>query len=216
MTASRPNPAASSITLSFGIADAPPAVNGSPQTIYVWPVAVNGVDSQYYLEARRVSAVFPSSADPTFKLMQDSADGFLDIANLSGTMDGTQVAFNVPLFRIGASGGDALTQGGAGGGMGSTLAIPGALRFNGNTLGDAAFVDDDYEIPEATVSFGLADVGTPPELVATPNAAAVTASSGGFNGALDVSGLATGQYELVVKACYGSANCGLSSTTVTI
>lgn len=217
MTIARPNPASNSITFTFGVADAPPALNGSPQTLYVWPVMVDGQDQSFYLEARRVSTLFPTSPNPTFKLMQDQEGGFADIATLTGEMDGTKVSITVPMLRINAQGGSKIGQGGAGGGMGTTIGVPGALRFNGNFLGDPAFLDGpDYEVPEARLTFGLAPAGTPPESVATPNAAVVTPSTGAFSGSLSASGLAPGEYVLVAKACYGAGNCGLASTSVTL
>ena len=217
MTIARPNPASNNVTFTFGVADAPPAANGTPQTLYVWPVSANGQDDSFYLEARHVSTLFPTSQNPTFKLMQDQPEGFADIATLTGVMDGTKVSFTVPLFRINAQGGSTIGQGGAGGGLGTTIGVPGALRFNGNLLGDSAFLDGpDYEVPEARVTFGLAPAGTPPSAVATSNAAVVTPSTGAFSANLNLSGMAPGEYVLVTKACYGSTNCGLASTDVTI
>jgi len=60
---------------------------------------------------------------------------------------------------------------------------------------------------------GIAPAGTAPDQVVLSGTATVNAA-GAFTGSIASPG--PGSYVVVAKACYGSGNCGLSSTTLTI
>jgi len=214
LSVSRPSPVSGNLVFSMGVADAG-ATNGTPPIGYYWPVAVGDTDDGYYLEGRNVSLAFPTAAAPTFKLMQDTPDGFLDVATLSGTMAGGKVTITLPLSRISAVGGDVINQGSSGGGLGTALTAPGALRFNGNLAGDGAFLDEGYTVPFAEVKLGIAEAGTPEPLVPLTTSGTVNATNGTFSGFLPKPASA-GSYIVVAKACYGPSNCGTATSTLTI
>lgn len=218
-------PLASRVKFTLEIADQPPQVNGVPVVYYNWSVSVihsGGTTNEFLLQANRAPGSGLPNTDPVFRILtctQDpdtGQDTCTESSRVTGTIGDGVVELDVPLLRIGASSGDILRAGrdGVVATLGAGVPAEGDIWFL-NFGGDSVSVED-YTLPGATVSLGLAPAGTPPETVVTPNEATVNASTGVFDAALDVGGMGPGTYVLVAKACYGSGNCGLASTDVTL
>lgn len=221
VTFSRPDPASSNLRLVAGVADQTPQINGAPTSLYHFPVAVNGAIANcgggtgYWFPEARIASLNPADAAPSFRLMCDLSPGAVatgpDIEGAFG--DGT-VEFEFSMTLMGADPGDTLIHGGDCVDPGTTSSPPGGAWLCSNGGGDAVLLDD-YVIPEATVSVGIAPAGTPPELVETNLGATVDPATGAYE--LQTSAPADpGDYVVAAEACYGPGNCGRSSTTVTI
>lgn len=198
-----------STTLQFKLnIDAP--TTDFPNMVYLWPIAVDGGDTGLFLMGSRMGFV---STSPTFILARSGEGGFSTVTTLQGSLTASSISWNVPMFRLGANDGSVVSQG-----SGSSAEVRTGMAggFYCCTTGDQfdSWFLEDYRVPGATVQIGIAPAGTPPAQVSLSSSAVVTDSS--FSGGLDVSGLAPGDYVVVAKACYGSANCGLASTDVTI
>ena len=70
-----------------------------------------------------------------------------------------------------------------------------------------------YTIPSKRVSLGVAPAGTPVQFVTFDGAGTVDGDA--FGGSVNTSGLAPGDYELFVRACFGN-NCDLSKVVFTV
>lgn len=206
-TISRPDP--SSTTLDFSL-DIEAATTDWPQMVYMWPIMVDGVDDQLFLMGSRFGLV---SNTPQFILARSGDGGFTTVANLQGSLTADRITWKVPMFRIGAEAGDTISQGSGSnpevrtGMAGSFYCCTTADQYDNWFL-------EDYTVPGAKVQLGIAEAGTPESLV--PLTTSGTVSGGDFTGALNVSGLAAGDYVVVAKACYSEGDCSLSSTTITI
>lgn len=216
---SRPSAASQNIKFQMGIADQLPApVSTAPAIVFDWPIGADEAPPTYYLEARRVSGspFFPNaSPNAQFMLVHNHPDGFHEHGVLTGTMANGVVEWTVSLSAIEASGATKLVQGSGCAALGSTAAAPGGFVLCNNAGGDGAFMEEEYEIPKAKVSLGIAPAGTPVESVAVSTPGAVNAGTGVFSGTLPKPAT-PGEYIVVAEACYGSSNCGRSSTTITV
>lgn len=210
----RPNPAKATLEFTFEVADqmsTGPSV--LPVITYSWPIFVDDSSRELFLEARSASLVQPTSAAPSFHLMEWIPGGIETVATLNGTMGNGIVRWEVPMNKIDATSGSTIAQGNCDT-MGTGLSVPGALWSCNNAGGDQAFMDDDYVVPGSTIELGLAPAGTPAELVEL-TATATVANNGQFFGGLPAP-TQSGSYVVVARACYGAGNCSLSTTSVTI
>jgi len=216
---SRPSAGSANMKFEMGIADQPVApVSGGPMIVWNWPLLTDDTDNGYYLEARRVSAspFFPNAnANPQFMLVHNHADGFHEHGPITGTMADGVVSWTVSLSAIQASTASTIGTSSGCAALGSTASVPGGFILCANAGGDGAFLDvESYEIPKARVQLGLAPAGTPESAVTMSETATVNATTGAYSVA--IAKPAPGSYILVAKACFGSDNCGLSSTTITV
>lgn len=175
-----------------------------PPVVYRWPVAVDGIDRDLYLEAGRVG---PDSTEPTFALIgyADDASGEAVRAWLTGELTSDYVRWHVPMSLIYAHGGSTVVQGGGAyaevrtGLAGSASACcPTHVTFDTVTL-------DAYEVPSATVEVGVAPAGTPPEQVKLEEAE-VGVAAGQFHVVLPRPP-ESGHHVVVVRSCYGPSSC---------
>ena len=200
------------LVFKWTISDQLPApVVTAPNLTYLWPLAVNGEDSGFFLMGGRAGGFPSASTNPVLSLMQSGADGFSNVARLSGTVGGGEVSWTLPLSRIGAKTGDVITAGGgspAGSWNGMVEVVYAIVNYD-------AFAPEDFTVPGATVKMGIAPAGTPESAVAlTESATSVNAATGAFSGTFPKP--APGSYIVVTQACYSANNCGTSSTTITV
>lgn len=199
------------LVFTLELADQPPAVNGTPGILYLWPVASDANDGGLFLMAGRMGTV---STDPSFELGQNDSDSFSTITSLQGRMEDGVVEWTVPMSMIGAKpGGGTVSQGGLNDTPVGTINGWPSLFWCCVIID--SFSADDYTIPVATVELGIAPAGTPVDQVPLTTAADVDPATGEFSGAIDASTLPAGDHVVVARACYGAASCGLGSAAVT-
>ena len=184
-----------------------------PNIVYLWPLMVNGEDTQLFLMAG-AGRGFPSpSADPGFAVMQNSADGFAPVADVSGTLGNGGVTWTVPMGSIAGKAGDNIDQGS--GAPASTRAGIHQIVWLESPQYDSFTVREPYTIPGNLVELGIAPAGTPEDAVPLTVKATVNNTTGAFSGSLPKQAT-PGEYVVVAKACFGPQSCGLSSTTITV
>lgn len=208
-TIARPDPSKSKLTFTLDVANQPPTLNGVPETIhYNWEVAVEGGE-RYTLQAIRSGQFAQPGINPVFRIFQVNDGSIENLVALTGRMDGGVVEWEVPMNLIGATGGSVILAADA-------TVTPGAfglIYWPGIHL-DVINLEDDYVVPGPTVSVGIAPAATPAELVELTDTADVD-SSGSFSAAIPAP-TEPGDYVVVAKACHGTDNCGLATTTVTL
>jgi hypothetical protein len=221
VTFSRPDPAASTLRLVAGVADPAPQVHGAPVTLYHFPVAVNGQlaacggGTGFWFPEARVASANPPDPLPSFRLMCDLSPGAVATGpTITGSLGGGTVQWQFSMTQIGAQAGDTLAHGGDCVDPGTSTSPPGASWLCSNGGGDGVFLED-YVIPSATVSLGVAPAGTPPDAVPTGTPATVDPATGSFSGSI-AAPAEPGDYIAVARACYGPGNCGAASAPFTV
>jgi len=88
--------------------------------------------------------------------------------------------------------------------------------LNGGTMNDEALWDPalSYTVPSKGIRLGVAPAGTPPGQV-TFGPDATLGDGDAFDGSVDVSTLAPGDYEVYARACFAS-NCAVTSAPFTV
>lgn len=200
------------LVFTFNIGDQPPApVGASPTINYNWGLVVNGVDTGLFLSAGRagLDGINPST-DPIFNLSQNSEDGFLHVATLTGKMADGVVQWTVPMGLLGAQPGSVIGSYGEVA-PGSHGGVPGVITYYNNTGGDAITVDD-YKVP-GSVMLGIAPAGTPIEEISATTPASLR-NTGAFSGQLPLP-TEPGTYTVVAVACAAVDVCSTGTTSVT-
>jgi hypothetical protein len=87
---------------------------------------------------------------------------------------------------------------------------------NGGTMNDEAFWEEGiaYTVPSKGIRLGVAPAGTPAGQVSF-GADGTLGDGDAFEGSVDVSTLAPGDYEVFARACFAS-NCAVASAPFTI
>lgn len=204
------------VTFTMKVGDMP-ADTGVPGIVYLWGLSVNGNDNGLFLMASTHGG-FPVPCTPTApcgSLMRNdpAAGGFLTVARVPTTIGSGTVSWTFSRSQIGANTGDTIGLGGLGTPTGT---INGANEIVFCCAAVDDMLVDEFKLPGAQVQLGIAEAGTPDNLVPlTVSASSINATTGAFNGVLPAPAEA-GDYKVVAKACYSSGNCGLSSTTITV
>ncbi|MDQ3991130.1 MAG: hypothetical protein M3245_02305 [Actinomycetota bacterium] len=210
-TIARPNPASSTVQMSWDIAlstlsDLPPT------TTFLWPLMVDGEDKGYFLMASRTGI---GNANPMFAVAKQGSGGYTSVA-ITGTMTTSKVTWNVPLTRIEASPGSKVEQGAAlPSGWACLAGAAGSPGFYSCTISYDTVSFEPGTIPAATVRVGMAPAGTPVNQVALTMDASVAPATGSFDAQLPAVGM-TGQHIVVARACYGVTNCATASRNITL
>ena len=186
-----------------------PALMG-PSVVYNWGVSVNGTDNGFFLHSGRagLSGISPAT-DPVFDLLQNTPDGFLHVASVTGKMADGVVQWTLPMSQIGAAPGATISTSEIL--PGSHAGVTGTYVYYNNAGGDGIAVDD-FTVP-GSVSLGIGPSTTPADQILTTTAA-VMKSNGSFTGSLPLPAEA-GTYTVVAKAFADEVTCTLSSSTVT-
>lgn len=224
-TISRPDPARSELVFTLKVADEVPVLFGPPETIHYWwgfhaapQSGVRSSEQLFVLEAMRTAqAQTPGNLDPFFRLWQHRGEtGCCNpLMQLAGTMRDGAITWTVPLDSIGVTGGDQILPWRKEVGLIRTeVGASADYTYTGNRP-DVMDVFDTYEIPQARVEVGIAPAGTPAVQVPLSAEASVNVSSGEFDAEMPLPA-EPGAYVVVARACYGSDNCGLASTTLII
>lgn len=200
-----------SLLVRLGLASLPgargfgsaPGVAGAPGVVYGMTLTSSG--TRYEVRALRASVTTNPPSAPIFGLFR-CAPSCTEVSRLSGGIGvtETEVRFSVPLTSLGISGATTLTGVQAFSGVGE--AATGSLAgFDGVVVGDVP-------VPAPAVSIGIAPAGTPEGEVSFSGA---ELAGGIFTGAVDVSSLPPGPYEVWARGCLGQA-CGATSRRISL
>lgn len=225
----QPDPVGGDLEFAFGLSELPPS-GGVPEFIrYFWDfgVHVGGETTLFQVEGRFTNVIGdaigqnPQARTPAFDLEGNcTQDGAIisceKIAELDATFDTArdQIRVTVPRSlledQVGGSLDGATIQEAS---IFQGIAVLPAVVGSVSGTGDQLFPDfvDYYDVASRQAEVGIVPAGAPAEYTQTVSANA----SGNFSATLDASGLAPGEYDVHVRACFGD-NCGTSVITVTI
>lgn len=217
-TISRPNAAKNELHFTMEIADEIPQAFALPEVIHYSFFFAVGPDaaSQWLLMGLRTSqAQAPGSTGPVLSLHQFRANGTCcdPRGMVTGSMSGGKILWVLPMSMIQAKTGTLIEPHPARA-IQIQIGASGQQRLNSNQP-DQMFSETTYTVPGPSVELGIAPAETPESEVPLSVTATVNAGSGAFSGKL-TRPTESGSYIVVAKACYGSGNCGIKSTTITI
>lgn len=213
----RPSPTASQLRFKLRLHDPVPTLVAIPEVVhysFFFGVGPGGEEAQFLLQALRTAVANQPNAEPMFRLLRfNGTSCCTPVQFVQGTMTEQEIAWTVPMGPLGVTPGSTITAHPIG-----TRAIQIQLGASGaqwlnNGQPDFMYIDNDYEVPGARVSIGVAPEGTPVEQVALTGT--TTLNGGSFAGVLPRPA-AAGRYVVVAKACYTSTSCGTASTTIEV
>jgi hypothetical protein len=215
---SRP-PGAEEIRLAIDVGNQIPEVHSYPVIPYYrWTFdVVAGFDSSRFLVFGN-PASGANNLEPDFKVWSCNPSApppnCTTVGTATGAFTDAGLFIDVPAGTINAQPGSTITSAGSNQitvqpGAGTPL-VEGQLGI----LLDVMTQTQDYTVPGATVRLGIAEAGTPANQVPLTVSASVNPVTGAFSGALLPEG--TGEMVVAAQACYGSGNCDLASTSITI
>lgn len=182
----------------------PKTVGGSPAVLYGLEFDLG--DVSYEVRALRAAATSIPPEASHFALYRCESI-CTEEASLSGSIGttGDEVRVSLPLEALGSDHGSRLTAPHA------YVALGEATPAAGAALDEVTLPDVFLHSPE--VDLGISPAGTAESDVAFDATAEFT--DGDFTGSLDVSSLASGDYDVWARACLGEA-CGAASLPVTL
>jgi hypothetical protein len=198
------------LLFTMDIADQPPVIFGVPEVVsYIWGIDIatdvdeyggGGDVNEYILYAWRTAPYASPGVDPVFEV--DTCDsGSNGVSTCTGSEVGGQmqdgiVQWTVPLSDLGPAKGGQIVSENTGTGIGARLSLEGALVSPILMANATQYVD--YVIPATTVALALQKDGA---TVATGTGS--VDDDGSFTKSIATTGLASGAYQIVAKACYG-------------